>query len=156
MSQTTERFQERIKAYLDDLASRDEYFALDYENPAKSIEECCDFIVQQVQKSGRCGFDDDEIFGLAVHYYQEQNLEEIKHIDCKVIVNEEVQLTPEEIEAAKLEAKERIVREEKARIEAEEKKAKEKAKQKAEEAKKQAEASGELSLFDMLENETEE
>ena len=49
-----------------------------------------------VQKSGCNGFDDDEIFGQAVHYYDEADIEIGKPIDCKVVVNHHVELTEEE------------------------------------------------------------
>ncbi len=57
-----------------------------------------------VQKSGCNGFDDDEIFGQAVHYYDEADIEVGKPIDCKVIVNHHVELTEEEKTEARKEA----------------------------------------------------
>ena len=66
----SERFKEVIKAYLDKEAAKDEYFALCYENPAKSLDECVDYILTTVKESGCAGFDDPEIYGMAVHYYQ--------------------------------------------------------------------------------------
>ncbi len=151
MGKGSDKFQERIKKYLDDLAEKDDAFAFDYERPEKSIEQCCDFIIEQVQKSGRCGFDDDEIFGLAIHYYQENDLGDIKKIDCSIVIDEQVKLTDEEIEEAKKRALERVEQEEVNRIKEEEKKAREKAQKKAEEKKAQEEAVGMMSLFDMAE-----
>ncbi len=151
MGKGSDKFQERIKRYLDDLAEKDEAFAFDYEKPEKSIEQCCDFIIEQVQKSGRSGFDDDEIFGLAIHYYKENDLGDIKKIDCSIVIDEQVKLTDEEIEEAKKRALERIEQEEVNRIKEEEKKAREKAQKKAEEKKAQEEAVGMMSLFDMAE-----
>lgn len=112
----TEQFQKTIKAYLDDRALIDAMFAESYAKPNKSIEECCNFIFTQVQKSGCCGFADDEIYGMAVHYYDEDNLGEIKAIQGQVVVNHKVELTAQEIEEARKEAKERVVSEEIARL----------------------------------------
>jgi hypothetical protein len=112
----TEQFQKTIKAYLDDRALIDAMFAESYAKPNKSIEECCNFIFTQVQKSGCCGFADDEIYGMAVHYYDEDNLGEIKPIQGQVVVNHKVELTEEEIAEARREAKERVVSEEIARL----------------------------------------
>ncbi len=42
------------------------------------------------------GFDDDEIYGMAVHYYDEDNLDAGKKINCKVVVNHVVELTEKE------------------------------------------------------------
>ena len=150
MAQVSQRFEEKIKTYLDGLAEKDEHFAKSYSNPEKSIEKCCDYIITQVQKLGRVGFDDDEIYGMAIHYYDEEDVGEIKHIDCKVVIPGQVELTDEEIEAAKKEALNRITQEEERRIKAKEAKAAEAAKKKAEEAKQEAKAGGELSLFDSL------
>ena len=99
----TEAFKQTIKAYLDERAEKDELFAISYAKEGKSIDECCNYIFNQVQKSGCCGFTDDEIFGMAVHYYDE----DIKKEDCKtingnVVVNHQVELT----EAEKAEARE--------------------------------------------------
>lgn len=49
----TETFQKVIKEYLDKRAAEDELFAKDYQKPGKTIENCCDFIISEVKKSGR-------------------------------------------------------------------------------------------------------
>lgn len=112
----TEAFKKTIKDYLDRRAVEDALFAESYAKEGKSIEECCNYIFTEVQKSGCCGFADDEIYGMAVHYYDEDNLGEIKPIQGQVVVNHKVELTAEEIEAARREAKERVVNEEIARL----------------------------------------
>ena len=112
----TNAFQATIKAYLDKRASEDSQFAESYAKEGKSVEECCNYILNQVQKSGCNGFADDEIYGMAVHYYDEDNLGEIKPIQGQVVVNHRIELTEEEIAEAKREAKERIVSEEIARM----------------------------------------
>lgn len=113
---TTKAFQNTIKAYLDKRASEDMQFAESYAKENKSIEECCNYILNQVQKSGCNGFADDEIYGMAVHYYDEDDLGEIKPIQGQVVVNHKVELTEEEIAEARREAKERVVNEEIARL----------------------------------------
>ena len=112
----TKAFEDTIKAYLDKRASEDSQFAESYAKEGKSVEECCNYILNQVQKSGCNGFADDEIYGMAVHYYDEDNLGEIKPIQGQVVVNHRIELTEEEIAEAKREAKERIVSEEIARM----------------------------------------
>lgn len=53
-----------------------------------------------MKKSGCCGFSDDEIFGMALHYYQEDNIEvkvlEKAQLKCNVVVNHHVELSEEE------------------------------------------------------------
>lgn len=54
------------------------------------------YILNTVQKSGYKGFADDEIYSMAVHYYEEENIEVGKLVNCQVVVNHQVELTPEE------------------------------------------------------------
>ena len=97
-------FQTAIQSYLEQRAEYDELFARSYRNPLKNIEDCITYILNYVQKSGCNGFDDDGIFGQAVHYYDEADIEVGKPIDCKVIVNHHVELTEEEKTEARKEA----------------------------------------------------
>lgn len=92
----TENFKRTIQAYLEERAKVDDLFAKSYSKPNKSIDECITFILNEVQKSGCNGFEDDEIFGMAVHYYDEDNLDAGKKINCKVVVNHTVELTEKE------------------------------------------------------------
>ena len=97
-------FQKEIQSYLEQRAEYDELFARSYRNPLKNIEDCVTYILNYVQKSGCAGFSDDEIFGMAVHYYDEADIEVGKPIDCKVVVNHAVELTEEEKAEARKEA----------------------------------------------------
>ena len=74
MVKGTETFKKVIKGYLDNRAANDDLFAMRYKREGKSVDECCDYIIEQVKKSGNCGFDDDEIFGMAIHYYDEDDV----------------------------------------------------------------------------------
>ncbi len=92
----TEQFQAVIKNYLDKRAQEDELFRAKYETSTRTIEEVVTYIINEVQKSGRCGFADEEIFGLAVHAVEEPNLETGKQVECSVVVNTHIDLTEEE------------------------------------------------------------
>ena len=63
-------------------------------------------ILNYVKKSGCNGFTDGEIFGQAVHYYDENEIEVGKPMNCQVVVNHVVELTAEE----KAEARQNAVR----------------------------------------------
>ena len=102
--QVSTSFKNSIQSYLEQRAEYDELFARSYSNPLKNIEDCITYILNYVQKSGCNGFDDDEIFGQAVHYYDEADIEVGKPIDCKVVVNHHVELTEEEKAEARKEA----------------------------------------------------
>ena len=69
-----DRFKSTIKEYLDKRAAEDERFRERYSNPNKSIDECSDYIIGEVRNSHREAFSDNEIYGLAVHYYDEDNV----------------------------------------------------------------------------------
>lgn len=97
-------FKNAIQSYLEQRAEYDELFARSYRNPLKNIEDCITYILNYVQESGCNGFDDDEIFGQAVHYYDEADIEIGKPIDCKVVVNHHVELTEEEKAQARKDA----------------------------------------------------
>ncbi len=102
--QVSASFKNSIQSYLEQRAEYDELFARSYRNPLKNIEDCITYILNYVQKSGYNGFDDDEIFGQAVHYYDETDIEVGEPIDCKVVVNHHVELTEEEKAEARKEA----------------------------------------------------
>ena len=100
----TRAFNETIKAYLEERAENDALFAVKFANPSKSVEECVTFILNEVKKSGCCGFTDAEVFGMATHYYDEEEIEVGNPINCQVVVNHTVELTEEEKEQARQDA----------------------------------------------------
>lgn len=102
---TTDIFKKTIKAYLENRAANDSLFAVTYAKEGKNIDDCCTYILNEVQKSGCVGFTDDEIFGMAVHYYDEDAIDVGKKIDAsRVVVNHVVELTKEEKEAGRKKA----------------------------------------------------
>ena len=100
----TRAFNETIKAYLEERAENDALFAVRFANPKKSVEECVTFILNEVKKSGCCGFTDAEVYGMATHYYDEDEIEVGNPIKCQVVVNHMVELTEEEREQARQDA----------------------------------------------------
>ena len=98
------------------MAQRDPLFADHFCNPNKKIEDCITYILNQVKNSGLQGFDDDEIYSLAVHYYVEDGIDPGTPITCQVIVNHQVQLTEEEIAEQKKKAREEVFSQEANRL----------------------------------------
>ena len=101
----TDNFKRTIQEYLEARAKTDELFAKSYAKPNKSIDECITYILNEVQRSGCNGFEDNEIFGMAVHYFDEDNLDTGKKVNCKVVVNHTVELTEEEKQKLKEKAR---------------------------------------------------
>ena len=120
----TEHFTRTIAEYLNQRAMTDPLFAPNLIKPNKNIEECITYILNEVQKSGCNGFDDDEllrawlekIFSMAVHYYDEDDIEVGKAVSCQVAVNHVVELTEEEKAEARQEAIKQYQREELAKL----------------------------------------
>lgn len=100
----TDYFQIAIKDYLDKRAAEDPQFAAKYANENKSISGCCDYICGEVSATKRSGFADEEIFGMAVHYYDEEDIETKPNHVQRVVSNYHVDLTEEEKSEAKKQA----------------------------------------------------
>lgn len=107
----TEMFKKSIKEYLDKKASEDTFFEIAYTDEKKNLDDCVTYIINQVKASGQCGFADEEIYGMAVHYYDEDNIKVGSLQDCTIVSNQKVELTAEEIEQAKKDAMRSITEE---------------------------------------------
>ena len=113
---SSEAFKQTIQSYLESRANTDELFAPSFAKSGKNIDDCCTYILNTVQKSGCNGFADDEVFGMAVHYYDEDRVEVGKPITGRVVVNHSVELTAEEIDETRQIAKAKLISEETARL----------------------------------------
>ncbi len=112
----TRAFNDTIKVYLEERAENDALFAVKFANPSKSVEDCVTYIINQVQKSGCNGFEDAEIYEMAIHYYEESEIEVGALPNCQVVVNHTVELTEEEREQARHDAINKLRDEEMAKM----------------------------------------
>ena len=108
----TQNFKNTIQAYLQDRASNDSLFADRFKNESKNIDDCITYMLNCIQKSGCNGFEDDEVYSMAIHYYDEDDIEIGNPINCKVAVNHVVELTQEDKDQAKEEAMKLCIQEE--------------------------------------------
>lgn len=104
-NKVTDYFKLTIQNYLESRVQADDLFAPRYANPKKNIDDCVTYILNQVKQSGCNGFTDDEIYSMALHYYDEDNIEVGKSLKCKVVVNHTIELT----EAEKAEARQKAM-----------------------------------------------
>ena len=77
MSQKAKTPIQIIKDHLDERAKADPQFAASYAKKDKSIDACFAFIIKEARKrasSNVCCMTDDEVFGLAIHYYDEDDI----------------------------------------------------------------------------------
>lgn len=82
-------FEVAIKKHLDEVAKKDSLFAKAYAKPNKSIKECCNYIIGEARKNqdkGIAAIPDEEVYGMAIHYYDEDNIKvDVKDLgDVKV------------------------------------------------------------------------
>lgn len=94
---SSENFIKAIRNYLNSRAENDNLFAIRYADPSKSVEECCQFILNEVKRQGVSVMTDNEVFSLAMHYFDgDVSEKEIGHpIHCDVVISKE-QLTEED------------------------------------------------------------
>lgn len=67
-------FEQVIQTYLAKRAAEDELFAKKYKDESKSVAKCCAYIKEQARKKAQNGcavIEDAQVFGWAVHYYDE-------------------------------------------------------------------------------------
>ena len=107
----TEKFAQVIADYLNNEAEHDETIKAKLQLEKNSIENVVTYIINQVKNSGCCGFEDSEIFGMALHYVVEDNVEPGEKIQCGIVINRQVELTEDEIAEAKQKAIEKLQRE---------------------------------------------
>ena len=110
---STEAFKNTIRAHLEKVAAADPAFAEKFRNGKKNIDDCCTYILNKVKASGCNGFADDEIYGMAMHYYDEENIDPGKPVSTgSVVVNHHIELTEEEKKQAREKANKEFLAEE--------------------------------------------
>ncbi|MEG0889995.1 PcfK-like family protein [Bacteroides sp.] len=109
-------FEKTIQKYLEQRAKEDSLFAVSFAKPNKSIKECCTYILGEARKRGNAvAISDEEVYGMAVHYYDENNIKVAKMpANVKVSsssVSKPVELTKEDKEKAREAAIQRLAEE---------------------------------------------
>ncbi len=100
----TEQFTRVIADFLNERAMTDPLFAKNLNKEDKNIEDCVTYILNEVKQSGCSGFADEEVFSMALHYYDEDDIEVGKAIKGSVVVNHHIELTEEEKQEARKKA----------------------------------------------------
>lgn len=109
-------FKEAIKSYLDERAGTDELFAKSYAKENKNLDECCSYIMGEAKKLGNAVcISDNEVFGMAVHYYDEDDIKVNKlSAGTRTVAStlpQSVKLTEEDKQRAREEAIKRLTEE---------------------------------------------
>ena len=115
-AKSAEFFKSKIQSYLEKRVEQEPEFKAKYDNPKKNLDECFKYICSQVYESGCCGFDDDEVFSMAVHYYDEEEItiSEMPEIDLtrsRIVCCEKIELSEEEMAEIHEQARQRAIEE---------------------------------------------
>lgn len=83
-------FYDAIALRLEAQANQDdsfrEKFSAKMMEDKNSITQCCSWIIKQVQQSKRTAFTDDEIYGMAIHFFDEGLTDNGSHPSVRVVV----------------------------------------------------------------------
>lgn len=85
--EATDKFKEIIYAHLQGVAKKDSLFAETLKKTNKNIKDCITYILNTVKSSGKNGFADEEVFGMAIHYYDEDDIKPGASVKGKIVVN---------------------------------------------------------------------
>lgn len=80
-------FENIIKGYIENACQSDEVLAGKYEKSGKDIAGCCKYIKDQARKKAQNGcavIADAEVFGWAIHYFDEGMAAPKEEVECKV------------------------------------------------------------------------
>jgi len=80
-------FKTVIHEHLKTVAVADPLFAVTFAKPGKNIDDCITYILNAVKASGCNGFADDEIYSMAIHYYDEDDIKVGSKVNGKVVIN---------------------------------------------------------------------
>ena len=149
---------EPVREYLEKRAAEDPQFAEKYANPKKSLEECCRYIYGEAHKraaGSSCVYiPPEEVFGWAMHYYDEEDIEVTsagytgRAVPKPVELTEEQKAQAEKAALEKYEAQQLAKIQERERAKAKAEAEKRKAAREAAEARKTQE--GEFNLFNLM------
>ena len=115
-SMVSPAFFDSMESFIRQKMDANDLFAKKVSNPKKNIEDCITYVINTIEKSRYKGVCDNDVYALAVHYYEEDEVEVGKPINCRVVVNHQVELTPEEIAEMRQKAKDEVFRQEMDRL----------------------------------------
>ena len=109
---STNAFKDTILKHLKYVAFQDPLFKATLEKPHKNIDDCVSYILNTVKQSKCNGFEDSEIFSMAIHYYDEDDIKKPSEINAQVVVNHQIKLSIKEIKELKEQARKKVINDE--------------------------------------------
>ena len=116
MRNGTENFKLIIQNHLNEIASKDELFAKTLKKENKSIDECINYIGGEVKKKNVCAVAEEEVFAMAVHYYDEDHIKAKKPVGMTVVSNHMPELTENEKAEIREQARKEVLEAEKQKM----------------------------------------
>ena len=98
MSSGTDNFKLVIEEEMKKYSSENPDFLINYNKPEKNIEDCCQFIYNEVHKLKIECFTDEEVFDLAKKYYNTETEVKPQFTPSKVISPKQLATVTEEEE----------------------------------------------------------
>ena len=78
-----------VEDYLQSVADKDPLFAITLKKSKKNINDCLNYIMGVAKKSKSNMLTDEEVFGMAVHYYDEDSIMEVAPVDGEMTTGED-------------------------------------------------------------------
>lgn len=106
-------FVKVIEQHLKGVAAEDKVFAeklaARMSEDKNCMTQCCSYIINQVKNSGRQAFEDDEIYGMAIHYIDEGIVEKAAAPKVHIVVPGRDESPKPKVEVSKKTAKKPVV-----------------------------------------------
>jgi hypothetical protein len=84
----SDTFKSIMENYLQETALSDADFASSLSKESKNIDNCLNYIFSEVKKTGLCAFADEEIYALAVKYYNDDSISSPAQTNFKVVIKQ--------------------------------------------------------------------
>lgn len=137
----TKCFQQRIEAWLKTEMEKDPQFAeVVRSNPKKTVQGACNYVLKCAKESKQCGYDDDEVYGMVRHFFDEGDITDPGDQNpSRIVVSGHIDLSESEKAEAMANAERQYLKEIREREAIREAEEKEKAKRDAEQRRKRLE-----------------
>ena len=93
-------FKNTIKNHLDELAKVDNSIKEMLLKPNKSIEECCNYIIQEVKRKNYTAVADEDVYAIALSYYKDDSIKDVKVENARVVLPSNVSVVEEKKEVS--------------------------------------------------------
>jgi hypothetical protein len=98
---SSEGFKKIISDHLKSVAATDSLFAETLKKENKNMDDCITYILNEVKKSGFNAFAPAEIYSMAIHYYDEDDIKPGAKVNARIVLNHAVEKKPKVVKPMK-------------------------------------------------------